>query len=144
MNTMNATMSERSARPMVELRGVSKHFGRVTALREMCLDVYRGEFLTLLGPSGSGKTTLLNVIAGMLFPTTGEVSIDGRNVTAVPPHKRGLGRHQSRRSRLIRMAFLSAGCPGQPPGPANGTFIGPVAAIDEEFGADRAPAAGAC
>ena len=55
---MSTTQSERASRPMVELRGVSKHFGRVAALREMCLDVYRGEFLTLLGPSGSGKTTL--------------------------------------------------------------------------------------
>ena len=88
---MKTTNSERFSGPMVELRDVSKHFGSVVALREMCLDVYKGEFLTLLGPSGSGKTTLLNVIAGMRFPTTGEVSIDGRNVTAMPPHKRGLG-----------------------------------------------------
>lgn len=76
---------------MVELRDVSKHFGDVVALRELSLGVHKGEFLTLLGPSGSGKTTLLNVIAGMLSPTTGEVSIDGRDVTSVPPHKRGLG-----------------------------------------------------
>ncbi len=88
---MTSTGTDDSSRIMVELRDVSKHYGSVIALRETRVNVRQGEFLTLLGPSGSGKTTLLNVIAGMLSPTTGEVFIDGRNVTSVPAHKRGLG-----------------------------------------------------
>ncbi|RUY33455.1 ABC transporter ATP-binding protein, partial [Mesorhizobium sp. M7A.F.Ca.US.001.04.1.1] len=53
--------------------------------------VAKGEFLTLLGPSGSGKTTLLNVISGMQSPSEGRIFIDGRDVTMLPPSKRGIG-----------------------------------------------------
>ena len=56
--------------------------GRVEALRDINLTVGRGEFLTLIGRSGCGKSTLLNMIAGLLKPTTGEILIDGRPVTA--------------------------------------------------------------
>ncbi len=88
---MTTTGSGNASEVMVELRDVSKHFGSVIAVQETSVNIPKGEFLTLLGPSGSGKTTLLNVIAGMLSPTTGEVFIEGRNVTSVPAHKRGLG-----------------------------------------------------
>jgi NitT/TauT family transport system ATP-binding protein len=56
--------------------------GRVEALRDINLTVGRGEFLTLIGRSGCGKSTLLNMIGGLLKPTTGEITIDGRPVTA--------------------------------------------------------------
>jgi putative spermidine/putrescine transport system ATP-binding protein len=88
---MTTKTSDNASEVMVELRDVSKHYGSVIAVRETSVNILKGEFLTLLGPSGSGKTTLLNVIAGMLSPTTGEVFIEGRNVTSVPAHKRGLG-----------------------------------------------------
>ena len=88
---MTTACSDNASEVMVELRDVSKHFGSVIAVQETSVNILKGEFLTLLGPSGSGKTTLLNVIAGMLSPTTGEVFIEGRNVTSVPAHKRGLG-----------------------------------------------------
>jgi putative spermidine/putrescine transport system ATP-binding protein/spermidine/putrescine transport system ATP-binding protein len=75
----------------VELRSVSKAFGRVLAIDRIDLGVRKGEFLSLLGPSGSGKTTTLRVIAGLVEPSAGEVLIGGRVVTRVPVHRRNLG-----------------------------------------------------
>jgi len=88
---MNRQTSNESNDIMVSLEGVSKNYGAVKALLKTNLDVKKGEFLTLLGPSGSGKTTLLNVVSGMQYPTEGSVLIDGRDVTSVPPAKRGIG-----------------------------------------------------
>ena len=73
---------------MVELRGVSKRFGDVTAVAGVDLRVEPGEFLTLLGPSGCGKTTILRMISGFETPTAGAVLLDGRDVTALPPYRR--------------------------------------------------------
>ena len=88
---MTNTGTNNTSQFMVELLDVSKRYGSVRALQETNVNIRKGEFLTLLGPSGSGKTTLLNLIAGTLSPTTGKVFIEGRNVTSVPAHKRGLG-----------------------------------------------------
>ncbi len=73
------------------LAGLSKHYGPVVAADQVDLDVARGEFITLLGPSGSGKTTLLMMIAGFVQPTSGEILMDGRPITALPPEKRNFG-----------------------------------------------------
>ncbi|MCK1440570.1 ABC transporter ATP-binding protein [Bradyrhizobium sp. 15] len=75
----------------IALRGISKMYGPVPALRPTDLSVETGEFLTLLGPSGSGKTTLLNLIAGATGPTTGVILLDGRDITRMPPRERGIG-----------------------------------------------------
>lgn len=75
----------------IELRGISKTFGSVTALHPTDLSVEKGEFLTLLGPSGSGKSTLLNLIAGATAPTTGIILLAGRDITRLPPRDRGIG-----------------------------------------------------
>jgi spermidine/putrescine ABC transporter ATP-binding subunit len=75
----------------VELDGVTKRFGEVTALDKVSLSVRRGELMTLLGPSGCGKTTLLNLVAGFLIPESGEIAIDGKRVTEVPTHRREIG-----------------------------------------------------
>ncbi|SNY91661.1 ABC-type Fe3+/spermidine/putrescine transport systems, ATPase components [Cohaesibacter sp. ES.047] len=72
----------------ISLRNLSKTFGTFTALSEMSLDVNSGEFLTLLGPSGCGKTTLLKLISGFLEPTSGSISINGKDVTNIPPEAR--------------------------------------------------------
>jgi len=80
-----------SAMNMVELKGVTKRYGDVTALSTIDLAIATGEFVTLLGPSGSGKTTLLNMIAGMIAPTSGRIFLDAVDATERPPSRRGLG-----------------------------------------------------
>jgi putative spermidine/putrescine transport system ATP-binding protein len=75
----------------LSIRGVSKHYGAVTALADATLELREGEFLTLLGPSGSGKTTLLMMVAGLVPPSGGEVWIDGKFATYAPPNKRDIG-----------------------------------------------------
>jgi putative spermidine/putrescine transport system ATP-binding protein len=75
----------------IQLEGVEKRYGAVTALERTDLTVRKGEFLTLLGPSGSGKTTLLNLIAGTAEPTAGRILLGGRDVTKLPTHRRQLG-----------------------------------------------------
>ncbi|MFI9451302.1 ABC transporter ATP-binding protein [Amycolatopsis sp. NPDC052450] len=77
--------------PAVEFRGVSVRFGQTTALSPLDLTVARGETLAMLGPSGSGKSTALKALAGFVVPSTGRVLLDGEDVTALPPHRRGLG-----------------------------------------------------
>jgi multiple sugar transport system ATP-binding protein len=74
----------------IVIDGVRKDFGAITALEQLDLHVADGEFLALLGPSGCGKTTLLRIIAGLETQTTGRVLIGGRDVSTLPPRKRGL------------------------------------------------------
>src|SRR3954463_15637810 len=74
--------------PSVRLDRVSKHFGNLIAVRELGLDIARGEFFTLLGPSGCGKTTTLRMVAGFENPTAGRVLIDGQDVAGLPSYKR--------------------------------------------------------
>jgi spermidine/putrescine transport system ATP-binding protein len=74
--------------PSVRLERVSKRFGDLAAVRELDLDVERGEFFTLLGPSGCGKTTTLRMVAGFEEPTEGRVLLDGDDVTGLPAFKR--------------------------------------------------------
>ena len=75
----------------LEVKGVSKRFGKVVALDNVHLKVSPGELFTILGPSGCGKTTLLRIIAGLEEPDEGEVYIDGRSMRRVPPYERGTG-----------------------------------------------------
>ncbi|MDX1608589.1 MAG: ABC transporter ATP-binding protein [Halofilum sp. (in: g-proteobacteria)] len=75
----------------VEIRGVVKRFGDFTAMHKADLDVPDGSFVTFLGPSGCGKTTTLRMIAGLLDPTEGDISVRGRRINDVPIHKRNLG-----------------------------------------------------
>jgi len=72
----------------VEVRAVTKTYGSLTAVRDVTLEVARGEFFSILGPSGCGKTTILRMIAGFLEPTAGEILIGGRAMHGVPPHRR--------------------------------------------------------
>ena len=74
--------------PTVRLERVSKHFGDLVAVRDLDLDIGRGEFFTLLGPSGCGKTTTLRMVAGFEQPTAGRVLIEGEDVAGLPSYKR--------------------------------------------------------
>jgi spermidine/putrescine transport system ATP-binding protein len=72
----------------VELAGVTKRFGEFVAVDDLTLDIYEGEFFSLLGPSGCGKTTTLRMIAGFEEPTEGGISVAGDPVRGVPPYRR--------------------------------------------------------
>jgi spermidine/putrescine transport system ATP-binding protein len=74
--------------PSVRLERVTKRFGDFTAVREMELDIPRGQFFTMLGPSGCGKTTTLRMVAGFEEPSEGRVLLDGDDVTDLPAFKR--------------------------------------------------------
>jgi len=75
----------------VRLSRITHHFGTFTALDGVSLDVWPGEFVTLLGQSGSGKSTLLRIIAGLTTPSAGQVFINGADVSTVPSQRRGVG-----------------------------------------------------
>jgi branched-chain amino acid transport system ATP-binding protein len=68
---------------------VSRAFEGVNALREVTLELHRHEVVGLIGPNGAGKTTLVNVITGFDFPTSGTVELEGQEITAWSPHRRG-------------------------------------------------------
>ena len=77
---------------LVSFRGVQKSYdGENLIVKDLNLDIRKGEFLTLLGPSGSGKTTSLMMLAGFETPTAGEILLDGRSLNRLPPHKRDIG-----------------------------------------------------
>ncbi|PLZ03155.1 Fe3+/spermidine/putrescine ABC transporter ATP-binding protein [Burkholderia sp. WAC0059] len=73
------------------LKGLSKRYGDYTAIEQIDLEVARGEFVSLLGPSGCGKTTTLQMVAGFVSPTTGQILLDGRDITHERPERRGMG-----------------------------------------------------
>ena len=75
----------------VEIKNLDLQFASIKVLQNLNLTVSRGEFLVLLGSSGCGKSTLLNCIAGLLEPTSGQIHINGRNVTWEEPSERGIG-----------------------------------------------------
>jgi putative spermidine/putrescine transport system ATP-binding protein len=85
--------SARPARPgtSVSLRNLSRRFGSTRALDEMSLDIGPGELVALLGPSGCGKTTALRIVAGFETADTGQVLIDGRDMSGVPAARRDMG-----------------------------------------------------
>ena len=75
----------------IEARNITKRFGDFVALEDVSVEVPAGSLTALLGPSGGGKSTLLRIIAGLEAPDTGEVEIDGRDMTGVTPQERGVG-----------------------------------------------------
>jgi putative spermidine/putrescine transport system ATP-binding protein len=76
---------------LLELDRVGKQFGQTVAVEEFSLAVNKGEFISFLGPSGCGKTTTLQMIAGFLDPSRGTIRLEGRDLLAIHPAKRGLG-----------------------------------------------------
>ena len=76
------------ARPLVQIKDINKFYGDAHVVKDLSLDVYEGEFLTILGSSGSGKSTTLRMVAGFEQPTTGEILLDGVNVADKEPFER--------------------------------------------------------
>ena len=80
------------AEALVRFEGVRKAYAAGSyAVKQLDLEVMRGELLTLLGPSGSGKTTTLMMLAGFEQPSEGRIMLEGRDIARLPPHKRGIG-----------------------------------------------------
>ena len=78
--------------PIVRFAGIGKTYDGLTRVVDrLDLDIERGEFLTLLGPSGSGKTTTLMMLAGFETPTEGEILLEGKPLSRLPPHRRAIG-----------------------------------------------------
>ena len=75
---------------LIEIRNLTKSFGDVRAVDGVSLDINAGEFITLLGPSGSGKTTVLRMIAGFERPDGGSISLNGVDITNLPPYERDI------------------------------------------------------
>ena len=81
-------MDEAMSEVLLSLKHISKNFGEGNVLTDVSLDVQRGEFVTLLGASGCGKTTTLRIVSGLETPDTGEVILNGRDMTDLPPESR--------------------------------------------------------
>jgi len=84
-------MTRQTSGSTIRFERLTKRFGDVVAVSDVSFHVQKGEFLTLLGPSGSGKTTILNMVAGFEKPTEGNIYLDDRALTGIPPFKRNIG-----------------------------------------------------
>ena len=74
--------------PLLDVRGVSKRFGGLTAVRDVSFEVEEGEIVGVIGPNGAGKTTLFSLVSGFIRPDAGEIRFEGRGVTGLAPEQR--------------------------------------------------------
>jgi len=94
---------------MIEVRNVTKTFGGLVAVDNCSLEIGSGTITGMIGPNGAGKSTLFNIVAGFLPPSSGQIVLEGQDVTTVPPHKRfdlGMVRTFQVPSELARMTAL--------------------------------------
>ena len=131
--------------PMIEVRNITKTFGGLVAVDNCSLEVGAGTITGMIGPNGAGKSTLFNIIAGFLPPSSGEILLDGQDITKLPPHKRfdlGMVRTFQVPSELARMTALEnlMLVPGQQSGESliNAWFRPGRAREDEERTRQRA------
>ncbi len=73
---------------VLEIKNVTKRFGNLVAVRDVSLNVAKGELCAIIGPNGAGKTTFFNLISGFFPPTSGTISFDGRDITKLSTHER--------------------------------------------------------
>ena len=85
---MSEPLQEPLAKPLIEIKNVTKSFDGNKIVKGLSLTVFKGEFLTLLGPSGCGKTTLLRMLGGFLEPDSGDIFLEGKSMVGVPPYLR--------------------------------------------------------
>lgn len=78
MNAVSAL--EQSSEPVIEMRGIHKHFGGVTALEDVDLEAYAGQVLAIVGDNGAGKSTLIKILTGVHQPSTGTIALDGKTM----------------------------------------------------------------
>ena len=88
---MSTATTERPRGAQVRLTGIGRTYGESHVVQDVDLTAGGGEVLALLGPSGCGKTTTLRMIAGLVAPTSGDITIDGQSVVGLPVHRRNLG-----------------------------------------------------
>lgn len=88
---MSAVLKETTAPALVNVRKLNKHYGDFVAVDNLSLEIPEGEFLTFLGSSGSGKSTTLSMLAGFETPSSGDITLGGRSLVNVPPHRRDIG-----------------------------------------------------
>jgi branched-chain amino acid transport system ATP-binding protein len=94
--------------PLLSLRNLSKSFGGLTVTNDVTLDIEHGEIHAVIGPNGAGKTTLINEISGVLRVDAGQILFDGRDITALPLHRRArLGLARSFQITSIVPAFTA-------------------------------------
>jgi branched-chain amino acid transport system ATP-binding protein len=97
------------AEALLDIRGLYKSFGGVTATDNVSLDIQQGELHAVIGPNGAGKTTLIAQLSGELQPDAGEVLLDGRDITSVPTHRRshfGMARSFQITSVFMNMSVI--------------------------------------
>ncbi|SPT67777.1 Spermidine/putrescine import ATP-binding protein PotA [Anaerobiospirillum thomasii] len=82
------TPEQRNKKPVLQIKSITKSFEAFTAVNDVDLTLYEGEIFALLGSSGCGKSTLLRMLAGFETPTSGQILLDGQEITKVPPYKR--------------------------------------------------------
>ena len=86
-STAPASGAATNAGPMLAVRGLSRDFGGLHAVRDCSFEVRPGNITSLIGPNGAGKTTAFNLISGLLRPSAGSISFDGHEITGMRPHK---------------------------------------------------------
>jgi branched-chain amino acid transport system ATP-binding protein len=74
--------------PILEVIGLTRRFGGLTALSELSISIRQGELVSLIGPNGAGKTTAFNIITGFMAPTSGTIRYEGKDLSRMPPHRR--------------------------------------------------------
>ena len=92
-----------SAHPILEVRKVSRYFGKFKALSDVSVSFRAGELTAIIGPNGAGKSTFFNVISGGVAPSEGQVLFEGRDITGMPPHL--FARHGIAKSFQITNVF---------------------------------------
>jgi branched-chain amino acid transport system ATP-binding protein len=92
---------------LLSTQGLGRRFGGLVAVADVSLELRRGELHALLGPNGAGKSTFINLLSGDIAPSTGSVSLRGRDVTRLPPERRsqlGIGRSYQRTSVFLDLS----------------------------------------